>query len=379
MRRPSPAKVLIALGTRPEAIKLLPLIAALRSDPRFTVRLCVTGQHRDLLDPILAMANIVPDHDLQVMRPGQGLEALTAALVSGLGAVIAAEKPRRVIVQGDTATAFCGALAAFYQRVPVDHVEAGLRSGNTDHPWPEEGHRRAIAALASLHFAPTARAASALQAEGIDPARIHITGNTVIDALYWVRARLAAEPQLASGLDTVTQRFAGKRIIGVTCHRRETVHGDRLACIAKALRTIAMRDDVALIFPVHPQPAIRAVMAQALQGHGNVALIPPLDYPHFVRLIGLSTLMLSDSGGVQEEAPALGTPVLVMREKTERPEALIAGGAKLVGTDPARIVAEAGALLDDPAAYAHMAQERLPYGDGQAAQRIVRLMAQEMA
>jgi UDP-N-acetylglucosamine 2-epimerase (non-hydrolysing) len=374
--RPPSAKVLIAFGTRPEVIKLFPVIAALKAEPRFRVRLCATGQHRELLDPVLALTEIEPDHDLQVMRPGQGLTALSAALLSGLGQVIAAEQPDRVLVQGDTATAFCATLAAYYNRVPVDHIEAGLRSGSNAHPWPEEGHRKAIAALASLHFAPTITAASALQAECIDPARIHITGNTVIDALHWITARIVAEPQLVSGLDRVVARFAGRRIIGVTCHRREALYGDRLAGIATALRQIAARDDVALIFPLHPQPEVRAVMAQTLAGLGNVALIAPLDYPHFVRLLGLSTLLLSDSGGMQEEAPALGTPVLVMRETTERPEAVIAGGARLVGTDPARIVRETCALLDDSALYARMAQPRTPFGDGQAAQRIVARLTQ---
>ena len=372
----SPPTILVVFGTRPEAIKLFPVVAALKADPRFTVKVCVSAQHRGMLDQVLEIAGIVPDHDLDLMTPGQTLDALTAALLTGLGRVMDAENPARVIVQGDTATAMAGALAAYYRKIPVDHVEAGLRSGNIYHPWPEEVNRKIIGTMASLHFAPTETSAAALRRENVDPSRIHVTGNTVIDALHWVTARIAADPSLASGLTEIEARFAGKRIIGVTSHRRENFGGG-LENIAEAIRRIAARDDVALVFPVHPNPNVRAVMEGALGGLTNVAMIEPLDYPNFARLLGLAEIMLTDSGGVQEEAPALGKPVLVMRETTERPEGVEAGTAKLVGTDADRIVAEMTTLLDDPAAYDAMARAHNPFGDGHTSQRIVDLLAAE--
>jgi len=372
-----PATILVIFGTRPEAIKLFPVVNALKADPRFDCRVCVSAQHREMLDQVLEIAGIVPDHDLDVMKPDQSLDELTARLLTGLGAVMDQIQPDRVIVQGDTATAMCGALAAYYRKVPVDHVEAGLRSGNIYHPWPEEVNRKIIGSMASLHFAPTETSANALKAENTDPARVHITGNTVIDALQWVTRRIANEPSLADGLSQLEKRFTGKRIIGVTSHRRENFGGG-LEAIADAVRRIAAREDVALIFPVHPNPNVRKVMSGALSGLGNVAMIDPLDYPNFARLLDLSEIMLTDSGGVQEEAPALGKPVLVMRETTERPEGVVAGTAKLVGTDSDVIVTEISTLLDDKAAYEKMAQAHNPFGDGTAAQRIVELLANEI-
>ena len=371
-----PTRILVIFGTRPEAIKLFPVVNALKADPRFDCVVCVSAQHREMLDQVLAIAGIEPDHDLDVMKPDQSLDELTARLLVGLGQVMDQVQPDRVIVQGDTATAMCGALAAYYRKVPVDHVEAGLRSGNIYHPWPEEINRKIIGSMASLHFAPTSTSAAALHAENVDPARVHVTGNTVIDALHWVTARIAAEPALAGGLAELESRFAGKRIIGVTSHRRENF-GDGMDNIASAIRQIAARDDVAVIFPVHLNPNVRKVMHEALGGLDNVAMIEPLDYPHFARLIGLSEIMLTDSGGVQEEAPALGKPVLVMRETTERPEGVEAGTAKLVGTDPTRIVTEISTLLDDKAAYEQMARAHNPFGDGTSARRIVELLAHE--
>ncbi len=372
-----PHKILVVFGTRPEAIKLFPVIAALQADPRFTPVVCVSAQHRGMLDQVLEIAGIVPDHDLDLMKPDQTLDGLTAALLTELGRVMDAESPARVIVQGDTATAMAGALAAYYRKLPVDHVEAGLRSGNIHHPWPEEVNRKIIGTMASLHFAPTETAAHALKRENVDPARVHVTGNTVIDALHWVTARIAAEPALASGLADLQTRFAGKRIIGVTSHRRENFGGG-LEAIAEAVRQIAARPDVAVIFPVHPNPNVRKVMDTALAGLDNVALIEPLDYPHFAHLLSLADIMLTDSGGVQEEAPALGKPVLVMRETTERPEGVEAGTAKLVGTETARIVTEIFTLLDDKAAYEAMARAHNPFGDGHSARRIVELLANEI-
>jgi UDP-N-acetylglucosamine 2-epimerase (non-hydrolysing) len=367
-------RILTIFGTRPEAIKLFPLVHALEADERFDSRVCVSAQHRAMLDQVLEVAGIAPDHDLDLMRPDQTLDALTAALLSGLGRVMDAERPDWVVVQGDTATAMTGAIAAYYRKIPVAHVEAGLRSGNIHHPWPEEVNRKVIGTIAALHCAPTDTAAEALRRENVDPATIHVTGNTVIDALHWITGKIAERPDLAEGLAELEQRFAGKRIIGVTSHRRENFGGG-MEAIADAIRRLAARPDVAMIFPVHLNPNVRQVMNERLAGLSNVALIEPLDYPHFARLLAISTLLLTDSGGVQEEAPALGKPVLVMRETTERPEGIEAGTAKLVGTDADRIVAEAERLLDDQAAYAAMARAHNPFGDGRSAARILELLA----
>ena len=273
--------------------------------------------------------------------------------------------------------AMAGALAAYYRQIPVDHVEAGLRSGNIYHPWPEEVNRKIIGSIASLHFAPTEVSQAALLAENVPAERVHVTGNTVIDALHWVSARIEADPSLAKGLDALKARFAGKRIIGVTSHRRENFGGG-MEAIAEAIRQIAARPDVAVIFPVHLNPNVRAVMNQRLGGLDNVALIEPLDYPHFAHLLAISEIMLTDSGGVQEEAPALGKPVLVMRETTERPEGVAAGTARLVGTETAVIVTELFNLLDDKAAYEAMARAHNPFGDGHTARRIVELLGNEI-
>jgi UDP-N-acetylglucosamine 2-epimerase (non-hydrolysing) len=372
-----PAKILVVFGTRPEAIKLFPVVAALKADPRFTPVVCVSAQHRQMLDQVLEIAGIVPDHDLDLMKPDQTLDGLTAALLTELGRVMDLEQPARVIVQGDTATAMAGALAAYYRKIPVDHVEAGLRSGNIYHPWPEEVNRKIIGTIASLHFAPTEVSARALTDEQVDPARVLVTGNTVIDALHWVTARIEADPSLASGLAELEAKFAGKRIIGVTTHRRENFGGG-MENIAEAIRRIAARPDVAVIFPVHLNPNVRSVMNSALAGLDNVAMIEPLDYPHFARLLSIAEIMLTDSGGVQEEAPALGKPVLVMRETTERPEGVSAGTAKLVGTETANIVTEIFTLLDDNTAYEAMARAHNPFGDGQTARRIVERLGDEI-
>lgn len=362
-------KILCVFGTRPEAIKLFPVIHALRNTPGIDVRVCVTAQHRGLLDQVLEIAGILPDIDLDVMTPDQTLDGLTALLIVELGKAFDSEKPDRVLVHGDTLTTMVASLAAYYRKIPVTHVEAGLRSGDIHHPWPEEVNRRVVACIADLNFAPTQTAADALLAEGRDPAGIHVTGNTVIDALLATKARISQEPALAGGLDDLAKRFAGKRIIAVTSHRRENFGGG-MEAIAKAVRDIAARPDVAIIFPVHPNPNVRKVMDAELAGLANVAMIDPLDYPHFVRLLDMCHIVLTDSGGVQEEAPSLGKPVLVMRETTERPEGVAAGTAKLVGTDRHRIVAEVFALLDDDAAYREMSRAHNPFGDGEASARI---------
>ena len=374
MTAPNPHKILVVFGTRPEAIKLFPVVAALKATPGLDVRTCVTAQHRGLLDQVLSIAGLTPDVDLDIMEPGQSLDRLTARLLTALGEVMDKEKPDRVIVQGDTATAMVGALAAYYRKIPVSHVEAGLRSGNIYQPWPEEVNRRIVAPIADQHFAPTETSADALKRENIDPATIHVTGNTVIDALYATQAKLAADPTLAAGLDDIAARFADKRIILVTTHRRENF-GKGMANIARAIQQIADRPDTAVLFPVHPNPNVVSVMDEMLGDRPNVARVDPLDYPHFVRALGLCHIALTDSGGVQEEAPALGKPVLVMRETTERPEGVTAGTAKLIGTDSARIVTEISTLLDDTDAYSAMARAHNPFGDGHASARIAGVIA----
>ncbi|MBX3593327.1 UDP-N-acetylglucosamine 2-epimerase (non-hydrolyzing) [Sphingomonas sp.] len=368
------AKILVIFGTRPEAIKLFPVVQALAATDGLAVRTCVTAQHRGLLDQVLDIAGLRPDIDLDLMEPGQTLDRLTARLLTGLGEVMDAERPDRVIVQGDTATAMVGALAAYYRRVPVSHVEAGLRSGDIWQPWPEEVNRRIVAPIADQHFAPTRTAADALRRENIDPATIHVTGNTVIDALLATRARIATDPTLAAGLDPVLARLAGKRIILVTTHRRENFGGG-MEAIARAIGRIADRPDSAILFPMHPNPNVVSVMDSVLGERPNVARIAPLDYPTFIRALDACEVVLSDSGGVQEEAPALGKPVLVMRETTERPEGVAAGTARLVGTDADRIVSEISTLLDDKGAYQAMARAHNPFGDGHASARIAKVVA----
>ena len=367
-------RILTIFGTRPEAIKLFPVVAALRDRGGMDVRTCVTAQHRGLLDQVLAIAGLAPDIDLDLMEPGQTLDRLTVRLLTGLGDVMDSEKPDRVIVQGDTTTAMVGALAAYYRKIPVSHVEAGLRSGNIYQPWPEEINRRIVAPIADQHFAPTQTAADALLRENIDSSSIHVTGNTVIDALHWTRAKIAGDPALASGLDEIAQRFSGKRLILVTTHRRENFGGG-MEGIAHALARIADRPDTAILFPMHPNPNVAVAMDAILGQRDNIARIEPLDYPHFIRALEMCEIALSDSGGVQEEAPALGKPVLVMRETTERPEGVEAGTAKLVGTDADRIVSEIGTLLDDPAAYSAMARAHNPFGDGHASERIAKIVS----
>jgi len=367
-------KIMTVFGTRPEAIKMFPVVHALQTQPGIDVCVCVTAQHREMLDQVLEIARIVPDVDLDVMTPNQSLDALLARLVTGLGETFDQETPERILVHGDTLTTMAATLAAYFRKIPVGHVEAGLRSGNIYHPWPEEVNRKVTGAVADLHFAPTATAAVALRAENVPADRIHVTGNTVIDALLATKARIDEQPSLAAGLDDLLARFAGKRIVAVTSHRRENF-GDGMKAIADAIAGIAARPDVAVIFPVHPNPHVRSAMEPILGNLANVALIDPLDYPHFVRLLGASTLVLTDSGGVQEEAPSLGKPVLVMRETTERPEGIEAGTARLVGTDKNRIVSEIFSLLDDDAAYNAMARAHNPFGDGRAATRISEIIA----
>jgi UDP-N-acetylglucosamine 2-epimerase (non-hydrolysing) len=366
------ARLLVVLGTRPEAIKLAPVVRALR-DRGAPVLVCVSGQHRELLDQSLAQTGLVPDIDLDITRETPSLNVLAAHLLIALDTVLADTKPDRVIVQGDTTTAMAAALAAHHQGLRVAHVEAGLRSGDNRQPWPEEHNRCAISSIADLHFAPTARAAAALLAQGHAPSSVHVTGNTSIDALLAMRARIARRPGLVSRIQPLLQELNGRRLVLATCHRRENI-GKPLAEVAAAIRALSQRKDIVIAMPLHPNPTISRPLQQALTDLPNVILLPALDYPCFVKLLSVAHLVLTDSGGVQEEAPTLGKPCLVLRNKTERSEGVEAGTSRLIGACAERIVAETGRLLDDSGAHARMACPHRPYGDGRAAERIARLL-----
>jgi UDP-N-acetylglucosamine 2-epimerase (non-hydrolysing) len=366
-------KNMVIFGTRPEAIKLFPVIDAVTRYSDMRTEVLVSAQHRQMLDQVLAISGIMPDYDLDLMQPGQSLDTLTARLLEAIGSVLDTAKPDRVIVQGDTATAMVGALAAYYRKIPVSHVEAGLRSRDIYQPWPEEVNRKIIGTIADQHFAPTAVAAEALRSEAVPANRVFVTGNTVIDALHWVTKRIVENPSLPNRLAPLEARFLGRKIIGITTHRRENF-GNSMGNIAAAIAVIAARDDVACIFPVHMNPNVRAIMDAALRNLPNVALIEPLDYPNFAHLLSISHIILTDSGGVQEEAPALGKPVLVLRDTTERPEGITACTAKLIGTDKHRIISEVSNILNDDAAYSAMARAHNPFGDGYASQRIAEIV-----
>ncbi|MDP9113215.1 MAG: UDP-N-acetylglucosamine 2-epimerase (non-hydrolyzing) [Acidobacteriota bacterium] len=369
-------KIAIVLGTRPEAIKLAPVARRFLEVPHeFETCVIVTAQHRGLLDQTLHAFAITPDYDLDVMRPGQTLAESTSRVVAALDPVLAAEVPDLVIVQGDTTTTFCGALGAFYRGVPVAHVEAGLRTGDFRQPFPEEMNRVLTARLAALHFAPTETAAANLRREGVDARRIFITGNTGIDAVLETRDALAEGRLRAWGLPELD---AGKKLVLVTAHRRESF-GEGFEGICEALVRLAGREDVQIVYPVHPNPNVRGVVERRLGGIAAIHLIEPLGYVAFVDLMRRAHVLLTDSGGIQEEAPSLGKPVLVLREKTERPEAVLAGAARLTGTDPGRILAEAELLLDDAAEYARRAAIVNPYGDGCAATRILGIVRSYLA
>jgi UDP-N-acetylglucosamine 2-epimerase (non-hydrolysing) len=357
-------KIAIVLGTRPEAIKLAPVARRFLEVPQeFETRVIVTAQHRGLLDQTLQAFALVPDYDLDVMRPGQTLAESTSRIIAALDPVLVKEAPDLVIVQGDTTTTFCGALGAFYRGAPVAHVEAGLRSGDFRQPFPEEMNRVLATQLARLHFASTEAAAENLLREGVAPDRVLVTGNTGIDALLETRDALASGRLRAEGLAAPD---TGKKLILVTAHRRESF-GEGFDGICEALARLAARGDVQIVYPVHPNPEVRAVVERRLGGIAAIRLIEPLSYVPFVDLMRRARVLLTDSGGIQEEAPSLGKPVLVLREKTERPEAVAAGAARLTGTDPARIVAETSLLLDDAAEYARRARVRHIYGGGRAA------------
>jgi UDP-N-acetylglucosamine 2-epimerase len=371
-------KLLIVFGTRPEALKCFPVARAALENPHFVTEICVTAQHREMVDSVISLTGMPVDYDLNAMQPGQTLFDVTAKVLTGMEKVLEQSKPDIVMVQGDTTTAMTAALAAFYKRIPVAHVEAGLRSHNIDSPFPEELNRRIAGDIATWHFAPTTEARDNLLAEGKDPSRIFVTGNTVIDTLLYFSDRVDTDLSLNAEL---ASRFpfldASKKLLLVTGHRREN-HGGGIERICTALKVLATRGDAQIVYPVHPNPQVRSVVEAQLAGVPNIFLIEPQDYLPFLYLQKHSYLVLTDSGGVQEEAPSLGKPVLVLRENTERPEGVAGGTARLVGTDIDLIVSNATRLLDDPMAYRGMAERHNPYGDGRASARILKELLRDV-
>jgi UDP-N-acetylglucosamine 2-epimerase (non-hydrolysing) len=364
-------KIMVIYGTRPEAVKVAPLIRALEASPIFTPQVAVTAQHRSMLDQVNEVFDIKPEFDLDIHRPGQTLTAITTRALHGVQEILAEQRPDAIVVQGDTTTVFAAALAAFYEQIPVVHLEAGLRTGNPYSPYPEEINRRLATRLTALHLAPTATSKANLLTENIEPATVVVTGNTVIDALLWTVGRRFdyGEPALAD-LDA-----SAAPVLLVTAHRRES-WGTPLRKVGSALARIADEHrDLRIVFPIHRNPAVRDAILPAIGHLPNVTVTEPLPYGGFARLMNRATVILTDSGGVQEEGPSLGKPVLVMRDTTERPEAVQAGTVRLVGTDPDLIVASVGRLLTDPAAYTAMANAVNPYGDGRAAERAVAAIA----
>ena len=363
-------KILSVFGTRPEAIKMAPVVKALAEDPSFDAKVCVTAQHRQMLDQVLELFAIQPDFDLDLMKADQTLGDITGNVLHGMEGIFAQWQPDMVLVHGDTTTTLAAALSSYYAKVPVGHVEAGLRTGDKYSPWPEEMNRHLAGALADVHFSPTEKARENLLHEGIAPESIHVTGNTVIDALLTVEERIRSDADLRGRLE---RHFPfldpQKYLVLVTGHRRENF-GSGFENICQAIATLARRDDVQVVYPVHLNPHVQEPVRRILSDLSNVFLLKPQDYLSFVYLMHRCTLVLTDSGGIQEEAPSLGKPVLGMRDTTERPEALEAGTALLVGTDRARIVREVSRLLDAPEAYRTMAEAHNPYGDGTAARRI---------
>ncbi|WP_417687840.1 non-hydrolyzing UDP-N-acetylglucosamine 2-epimerase [Pseudidiomarina sp.] len=375
-------KLLVVFGTRPEAIKMAPLVKALQQQEQWDVRVCVTAQHREMLDQVLHLFEITPDYDLNLMRPKQTLGQLAARVLTELEPVLTDFKPDLVFVHGDTLTTLATGLAAYFQQIPVAHVEAGLRTGNIYSPWPEEANRKLVGGITRWHFAPTTQAAENLRREGVDEGQIHITGNTVIDALLYVREKLTSDTQLEQQLsaqfaDVITR--PDTRMVLVTGHRRESF-GSGFERICKALAELAKANpDVQFVYPVHLNPNVQEPVNRLLSHIENFHLIAPQDYLPFVYLMNRASVIITDSGGIQEEAPSLGKPVLVMRDTTERPEAVDAGTVKLVGTDVARIISETQCLLDDDAYYQTMSRAHNPYGDGTACAQIIAILEQELS
>ncbi|MFI1163758.1 non-hydrolyzing UDP-N-acetylglucosamine 2-epimerase [Streptomyces sp. NPDC020801] len=363
-----PVRAMLVLGTRPEAIKLAPVARAMAADAQFEPVVVTTGQHREMLHQMLGLLGVGVRIALDVMRSRQQLSELTARLVGELGEVLRDQRPDLVVVQGDTTTALAGALAAFYEKIPVAHVEAGLRTGVLDNPFPEELNRCLIGRIARWHFAPTARAARHLRDEGVPADQVFTTGNTVIDNLLWV---------LAEGTGASAFRTGARRIL-VTLHRREN-QGERMRGMGRALTRLARRGDVEIVLPLHKSPAVRDALLPELEGQDGISLVEPLGYLDFAATLAECDLVLTDSGGIQEEAPSLSKPALVLRTTTERPEAVEAGAARLVGTDPDAVVSCAERLLDDPAEYRRMATAGNPFGDGRAAGRVLAQLAEDFA
>ena len=368
-------KVLTVFGTRPEAIKMAPLVKALAGKANIESRVCVTAQHRQMLDQVLELFEITPDYDLNIMKPGQTLSGITSEILTRIEPVLMEYRPDLVLVHGDTSTTFAATLAAYYQRIAVGHVEAGLRTGNIYSPWPEEANRKLTGALANLHLAPTELSQQNLLQEGVDQNTIHVTGNTVIDALLWVKKKLEANQGLNHSLrDSFPFLRDDARLVLITGHRRENF-GDGFERICAAIRSLASDfPDVDFLYPVHLNPNVREPVGRILQGVTNVHLIEPQDYLPFVYLMTRSYIILTDSGGIQEEAPSLGKPVLVMRDTTERPEAVAAGTVKLVGTDSQQIIEAVSSLLTNELEYNRMSFSHNPYGDGKACERIVSII-----
>lgn len=370
------ARLLCIFGTRPEAIKMAPVIKTLKIMYGSDVQVCITAQHRQMLDQVLALFQIKPDFDLNIMQPNQTLAELSSRLLTNLTEVLQTAQPERILVHGDTTTTFIAALCAFYQKISVGHIEAGLRSHHLYSPWPEEANRRLAGILTDCHFAPTRYAADNLLAEGFPQNGIHITGNTVIDALLMTKDMITTEPLMAAKLKTQFSFIdPNKRLLLVTAHRRESF-GQGFEQICKALAILAKREDIQVVFPVHLNPHVQTTVKSKLTNHPNIHLIEPLEYLPFVYLMIHAQLILTDSGGIQEEAPALGIPVLVMRDVTERHEAVAAGTARLVGADSRRIVESVTELLENSEAYQSMSLAHNPYGDGTASQKIATVLQQ---
>lgn len=375
MKMSAPFRVLSVFGTRPEAIKMAPVVKAITNASDLDGRVCVTAQHREMLDQVLTLFAIKPDYDLDLMRPKQGLEDITGSILQNMGPVFEDFRPQLVLVHGDTTTTLATSLAAYYHKIPVGHVEAGLRTGNIYSPWPEEINRKVAGTIATLHFAPTDKSKANLLAEAVPDCRIFVTGNTVVDALLEIAGQLTSNKKQAERMERRFQFDPNKRLVLVTGHRRESF-GDGFDRICQALARLAERSDIEIIYPVHLNPSVKGPVHERLSGLANVHLVEPQDYLPFVFLMNRAHIILTDSGGIQEEAPSLGKPVLVMRETTERPEAIEAGTVRLVGTDVDLIFSEVTKLLDDKRAFDAMSFAHNPYGDGKAAGRIVEAIRQ---
>jgi UDP-N-acetylglucosamine 2-epimerase (non-hydrolysing) len=375
-------KILIVFGTRPEAIKMAPLVKAFQNNPEnFETRVCVTAQHREMLDQVLDLFEIIPDFDLNIMKPGQDLYDITANVLLGMKSILMDYKPDIVFVHGDTTTTFAASLAAFYQQICIAHIEAGLRTGDIYSPWPEEANRQLTTQITAYHFAPTTTSKANLLRENVNEKQISVTGNTVIDALFLALNKIKSTPtleqEIINKLASLYPYSTDRKIILVTGHRREN-HGQGFINICEALKTIAQNNpDIDIVYPVHLNPNVQKPVREVLSDISNIYLIEPLQYETFLYLMNQSYFIITDSGGVQEEAPSLGKPVLVMRDTTERPEALEAGTVKLVGTDTAKIIAEAQLLLDSSESYQAMARAHNPYGDGKACERVLNFLLKQ--